>query len=275
MPSPAMNADAIADYQVEAYNTAKESENKIHDDTVARKFGFSGGLVPGVDVYAYMTHPAVQRWGQDWLARGTADCRLMKPVYEGATATVSVQAIAGEAEAMAITVESAGQICAQGSVRLPGAAPTAPDLADFPITALPAERPPASPASLPAGAMLGTYTSHCSAEIETAYQADVREDLPLYADQHLIHPGHLLRFGNWALTQNVVLGPWIHVGSTVQHFATAQHGEDLSVRARISKNFERKGHLFVDLDALVLAQGDRLLARIAHTAIYQPRQLQG
>jgi len=37
-------------YRVAAYNTAKQSENKMHDDTVARRFGFSGGLVPGVDV---------------------------------------------------------------------------------------------------------------------------------------------------------------------------------------------------------------------------------
>src|SRR5579871_6445595 len=43
-------------HRVEAYNTAKLSENKMHDDTVARKFGFSGGLVPGVDVMAYMMH---------------------------------------------------------------------------------------------------------------------------------------------------------------------------------------------------------------------------
>jgi hypothetical protein len=36
-------------YRVQAYNTSKQSENKIHDDAVARRFGFSGGLVPGVD----------------------------------------------------------------------------------------------------------------------------------------------------------------------------------------------------------------------------------
>ena len=40
-------------YRVEAYNTAKQSENKIHDDAVARQYGFSGGLVPGVEVLAY------------------------------------------------------------------------------------------------------------------------------------------------------------------------------------------------------------------------------
>ena len=53
----------LGPYPVEAFNASKESENKIHDDAVARRFGFRGGLVPGVDVYAYMTHLPVQRWG--------------------------------------------------------------------------------------------------------------------------------------------------------------------------------------------------------------------
>ena len=34
-------------WRLEAYNAAKQSENKMHDDTVANRFGFSGGLVPG------------------------------------------------------------------------------------------------------------------------------------------------------------------------------------------------------------------------------------
>jgi hypothetical protein len=53
----------IETYRVSAYNTSKQSENKIHDDNVARRFGFSGGLVPGVDVMAYMMHLPVRSWG--------------------------------------------------------------------------------------------------------------------------------------------------------------------------------------------------------------------
>src|SRR5579871_2946907 len=66
---------AIQTYRVSAYNTAKQSENKMHDDTVARRFGFSGGLVPGVDVMAYMMHHPVRRWGRAFLARGLIEAR--------------------------------------------------------------------------------------------------------------------------------------------------------------------------------------------------------
>ena len=53
-------------HHVAAFNTAKASENLIHDDATARRFGFTGGLVPGVEVYAYMTHPAARHWGRAW-----------------------------------------------------------------------------------------------------------------------------------------------------------------------------------------------------------------
>jgi len=42
---------------VRARNLAPDSDNKIHDDSVAQQFGFSGALVPGVDVLAYASHP--------------------------------------------------------------------------------------------------------------------------------------------------------------------------------------------------------------------------
>ena len=50
-------------------------------------------------------------------------------------------------------------------------------------------------------------------------------------------------------------------------------GDALSVRAHIAGNYEHKGHHFVELDALVLANETTPIAHIAHTAIYRPRQL--
>jgi hypothetical protein len=259
-------------HTVEAYNTARESENKIHDDSVARRFGFTGGLVPGVDVYAYMTHPPVARWGRAWLERGTLECRFARPVYDGAMAEV---AAAAEGEGMRLSVRSGGADCAQGSATLPLTAP-APDFADYPFPPAPppeSARLPASAASLAEGTLLGVRPIEATPEFAAKYCADVRETLPLYRDEGLIHPGLILRLCNWALTHNVVLGPWIHVGSQVRNLSAGRVGETLSVRARVVRNYEHKGHLFVDLDALAMAGGARPLARILHTAIYRPRQV--
>ena len=106
--------------RVAAYNTAKQSENKMHDDTVARRFGFSGGLVPGVDVMAYMMHLPVRRWGRDFLERGLIEARFVKPVYDGETADVTADENNG---VLTIEVESRGDLCATGTASLPASAP--------------------------------------------------------------------------------------------------------------------------------------------------------
>src|SRR5256886_9275227 len=76
-------------YRGQAYNAAKQSENKMHDDTVAKRFGFSGGLVPGVDVMAYMMHLPVTKWGRAFLERGSIEARFVKTVYDGETVDVT------------------------------------------------------------------------------------------------------------------------------------------------------------------------------------------
>ncbi len=107
---------ALQPYHVSAYNTAKASENKIHDDATARRFGFTGGLVGGVHVYAYMTHLPVAHWGRAWLERGTGDCKFSKPVYEGDIAEITAEETA---DGLALTVRSHGELCATGSATLP------------------------------------------------------------------------------------------------------------------------------------------------------------
>jgi len=262
-------AAALAPYTVEAYNTAKVSENKIHDDEVAKKFGFGGGLVPGVDVYAYMTHLPVERWGRAWLEHGIAECRFAKPVYDGDRVSVSATEAA---DSLDIKLECRGILCATGAASLP--APVAPPrLSEFEQIAERASRPPADDKSLPVGAWLGVEPVPATAELAAQYLRDVRETSPLYAKEGLVHPVAVLRMCNFALTRNVTFGPWMHVGSRIQHFAAARIGDALGVRARVTGNYEHKGHLFVDIDALVLADDTRPIARVAHVSIYRPRQL--
>jgi acyl dehydratase len=258
---------AIAPYRVIAFNSARESENKIHDDAVARRFGFTGGLVPGVDVYAYMTHPAVERWGRAWLEHGTATCRFAQPVYDGDPATI---AAAEDPDGLALTVESHDAACATGHAAHTGVPPAVNTFALPPPP--PESRPPADETSLAVGTLLGMRPLPLTETFLAQYLEDVREADPLYAREGLAHPGLILRTCNWALSHNVVLGPWMHVGSTVHHLSAARAGETLTVRARVSANYERKGHRFVELEGLALADADRPVARIHHVAIYRPRQ---
>ena len=54
--------------------------------------------------------------------------------------------------------------------------------------------------------------------------------------------------------------------------AAARTGDEITARAKVTGNYEKKGHRFVELDALVIANGRTPLAHCQHTAIYQPRE---
>lgn len=261
--------DAPAGYRVQARNLSHASENKIHDDDVARRFGFRGGLVPGVEVYAYMTHLPAARWGVDWLERGTAECRFFKPVYDGRLVTMSAT---GTACALSITVESEGERCASGAAALPdepSAAPVAPDAAPIPESDY---RPDADEATLATGRRLSSHPLHLTPDRLQQYLVDIRETEPLYAREKLVHPALMLRLSNFALKDNVKLGPWIHAASSIRHCGLAHAGESLAAHAEVAANYERNGHRFVDLDVVIVADGIRAVAQVRHTAIYRLRQ---
>src|SRR5580692_4815990 len=139
---------ALPPYHVAAYNTAKSSENKIHDDATAKRFGFKGGLVGGVHVYAYMSHLPVQRWGIAWLERGAGEARFGKPVYEGDIAEITA---AEDADGMSLQVNSGGVLCATGRAALPGRAPVPLALGDFQAVSARAHRVAADEQSLKVG----------------------------------------------------------------------------------------------------------------------------
>jgi acyl dehydratase len=255
-------------YRVSAYNTSKHSENKIHDDAVARKYGFSGGLVPGVDVIAYMMHQPIAKWGRAFLEHGLIDARFLKPVYDGETAEVRAVEQDG---VLALEVESRGELCATGSASLPASVPSFA-LSDFGDVAPAAERAPVSALSYEVGKWLGTVPRDWAGDAAKDYLADIREKDPIFAREGLGHPGLLQRMMNKVLVDNAILGPWIHVGSKMQLLSAARTGDELTARAKVIGNYEKKGHRFVELDALVLANGKTPLAHCWHIAIYQPRE---
>ena len=161
-------------YSVVAYNTATASTNKIHDDDVARQLGFRGGLVPGVDVYAYLCHPPAARWGREWLQHGTMRARFHVPVYDGHEAHIS----SPDGERLELHDEEGG-LCADGAAALGGpvSPPDADDWPDVPQTISP---PPASPEVLVPGTAFGLEPHGFHAAKHVEYLADVREELPIY-----------------------------------------------------------------------------------------------
>jgi hypothetical protein len=140
-------------------------------------------------------------------------------------------------------------------------------------TAVPAfdSRPDADEATLATGRRLSSHPLHLTQERLLEYLSDIRETEPLYAREKLIHPALMLRLCNSALKDNVKLGPWIHVASSIRHCALARAGDALAAHANVAANYERNGHRMVDLDVWIVANGVALIAHVRHTAIYRLR----
>jgi acyl dehydratase len=217
---------------------------------------------------AYMMHLPVAKWGRAFLERGVIEARFVKPVYDGETAVASAEDADGT---LAIHLESRGQTCAAGTASLPASTPSV-EIGNFRDTAPVVSRLPVNVMSFELDEWLGTLPRSWSGETAADYLAEVLERDPIYAREKLVHPGVLQRIMNKVLVDNAILGPWIHVGSRMQLLTTVALDDKLVARARVTGNYEKKGHRFVELDALVVANGRTAVAHCQHIAIYQPRE---
>ncbi len=268
-----MTGSALPEYRVKARNTSASSENKIHDDAIARRYGFGGGLVPGITVYAYVTHPLVEAFGRDWLERGTISVKFVKPILEGdevlVSGRVTEQGPGGLAVALTASTAKNGD-CAVATATLPDRPAESVDPAAYPQAALPGDRPEATRSHLASVGVLGSPVIACDAGAAAEYVDKVADSLPVYRGPGaMVHPGLLLQQANRALSGNVRLGPWIHTGSKVRHLGGARIGETVATRGRVKGLDERKSRETVELDLLMVADGSRPVAHVLHSAIYR------
>jgi hypothetical protein len=236
-------------FRIRAHNNAPDSENKIHDDAVAVKYGFREALVPGVTVYGYMIPAILERLGQDWLERGAVAFRLHLPCYEGET-------VVTRCDGSVVTAESEnGSLFASGMVSMDEKGDGEPEV--FPSHPLPERdhRPPASPQTIVPGRPLGSICQALDAADEAAI------------------PERLLSLANEILVRNFRMSPWIHAGSEVRHYRQAGCGQEIAVSGLIQECFERKGRKFavagIAMSAGDVAGGSRLVATMRHTFIYE------
>jgi len=252
-------------YTVRARNLAPDSDNKIHDDEVARRFGFTGALVPGVEVFAYATQPFAAAWGEQFLSRGLMDMRFRRPVYDGEDVTVEAQERAEDNDGYDVTlVGPDGEVRALGHAALAEQV-AAVDASRYVETPMSSPPPRADETSLAVGTHLGTVQEQVTPDGHAAYLHGIGETLPLY--QQFVHPGALLRMVNAALFRNVAMGPWIHTGSSCRYLAPAPVPTTLTAHAVVTDRYERNGKSYVRFDALVLA-GERPVVEVDHVAIY-------
>jgi hypothetical protein len=274
--NPSVNAaTALPPYHVRTHNPSAESENRMHSDEVARRYGFRGGLVPGVTVFGHMTRPVVAHFGPAWLAGGWAEVSFGKPAYEGELLSVRATLLDGGAGAgLELTCSNeAGVELARMQAGMTRPAIEPDERASVAPSPARAERPEATWDLMQIGVPFPALPWQPSARENVAWCDDVRDDLSVYREGHapFLHPGLVLRQANNVLKNRFVLPAWIHTASRVTFHESPRVGPAYEVRAIPEEKWVRKGHEFVRL-YVAIRTGERIVAEMLHTAIFRPRQ---
>ena len=245
--------DAPAPHRFVAH-VVEEAANKIHDDDVARQFGFTGALVPGVELFARLTTPLVAAWGEEWLSGGRIDVRFRRPVYDGDELLVELE------DGRLTATGSDGEVRCVGSAGRTGERPDLGGLVEV-----------SAPAGLVPDPVVGPLPSvHETVTVEQNewYLDAVGEPLALYREQAWAQPGMLIKAVHRLLTHNVALGPWIHTASDCHFLGVARLPALVTSHGRVTHVGRRGRNDEVRYDALVLADG-RPVLHVVHTALYR------
>ena len=267
--------DELPVHRVIAENYALHSSNKIHSPEVARKLGFTGGLVPGVGIYTYMIHPLITYLGTDWLKQGFVKAKFLKPVYEAEQIMVRSKITSLDPLNVKIEITNAeGVLCAVGTADL-RESPAEPKIADYPPHPVPkpGNRFPARSDASSIGAQLGSIPVAYHLDDTEAYFFEKHRDLmmELLTPEAMHHPALLLHLANLMTKNSINLGPWIHTGSEVQHYNLPTMNTNMQLNGKILDAYERRGHDYVVLDLAVFTDTALPIARIKHTAIIKPK----
>ncbi len=237
----------IRELHLTAVNSDPESENRMHADDVAQSLGFQAGLVPGVDVFEYMTRLLIDTEPGWFAAGGFAELRLLKPYYDGEAVHVTL-----DPQERLVQADDRATLRYETGVLETAAVPQ--------FAPLPSVRPKACEDLLTSGASLGSFRRNLRTG-ESASQT-AREFLEL-ANRLLMH--------------NFILDPWIHAGSRIHWLFNGMNQiREVEVRGEILEHKERKGHGFVTFRVVYLDVDQAMspVAWIDHTAIWKFRGLE-
>ena len=229
-------------WSTRAVNLPDHASNVIHTDEGARAAGFERALVSGTTIYAYMTHPAVEAWGDSWLGVGGGELRLRKPVFEDDLVDCTIERVEGSDGNITIQAQVGGEVRATLDVWHDTAAPKVRD-----------------------GETLTPVEVELGQE-HLDYGVRAGDDLGVYVEKRLAHPVIWANLANAVFKDNLVTGPWVHVRSRIYHEGLAHIGASIRVEPVLLKRFASRAGERALVDMRIYADG-KPVATIEHEAI--------
>ena len=253
----------MSHYQVTAQNFSESSENKIHGDEMAKKFGFKGALVPGVAVYGHLCWPLVNQHGSNWLDESVDSLRLISPAYQGDGLIVSLS--------KADTIHTVdchnvdGELLAQVTSENQVPEPEFLELLNG-NSYKPSGRVEINWETVNEGEVYAPWEVTITPEMDHKYASEVADEQEIYAE--FAHPHLLLSLANNALMSEYIMPTWIHVSSETRRRAALKVGDTINVRAVTLDKWQKKGHEFIRT-WVTYWRDDKMTTDILHTAIFK------
>lgn len=262
----------ISNQQILAVNDALESENRIHSDEIAEKYGFTGALVSGVNVFGYLAQPLVKAFGAAFLEQGMMDVIFLKPAYQDDLLTIKTEESRSETSkrncVTSISNEQ-GLLLAKLESWLPAQLPPISPLADMVCEHKSIDRPEIEWDLIALQEPAPAFTWQPSFEENQQHVSVQRDKAPCYqGSEGYIHPYFLLDACNQALMRMFVLPAWIHTGSKITLREPLRVGQSIEMKTMPIEKWERKGHQFIKLYIAMLVENN-VVAEIEHTAIFR------
>jgi len=265
--------NVIQPYQIKVINDALTSENKIHSDDIAKKFGFTGALVSGVSVFGHMTHPLVKAYGQDWLSSSIAEVKFIKPAYVDDLLSVEVESVSDtdkRRHLVTLALNQNGDTLARMESWQPDQQPPAKSYPNATQTKGEVSREEIHWDKIQLNQFAPEYEFCLSIDQHNHSLTMMRDELGIYhqTSSPVVHPYVLLKECNQALMRMFILPAWIHVGSKMKLHRQIKVGETVNVQTIPTDKWENKGHQFITLDVIFTVAGE-LAWEVSHTAIFR------
>lgn len=229
-------AVALQPWSVRAVNLPEHADNPVHTDAGGRAAGYSGAVVAGTTVYAYLARPVLDAWGERWAGDGTAEVRFVDAVIEGSSLDLVPSEDDGGWTVTALVDGRRGAALRVG---------------------LGAEPPPPP---------TGTRLEPMVAVLDEGLAGYARRVGAASGPPDAAHPVVWPVLANRLFATQLVDGPWIHTRSAVRHVASVRPGATVVVEAWLVDRFSSRAgeRAVVDLRFTV---DDRLVAAVEHEAV--------
>lgn len=260
-----MNREAV--YKIQTFNDALESENRIHSDKIAEKFGFEGALVGGVVVFGHMTYQPVRLMGDSWLTDNQAEVRFIKPAYDQQFLNITCREkdsghleleCLNDQNTLLATMESRKGATPFNSLWEVSPAKDAVIRREIHWDLLHIDQP------------APVHIWNPSLDGNIAYSSQLKDDNLLYTEgsQPLVHPFWTSRECNSAFVRSFILPAWIHVGTKFYFHKPLRVGQSIEIRMIPTKKWESKGHQLATLYIAFIVDNEPYV-EAEHTAIFR------